>query len=368
LSYQDDSDGRGDLIVTVKNVGNKVLDGWLLEIRAPRPLVEGASVSNYGAFVPEESDRKTSVFRTHIGLAREKRIFRDGSQSLKVPFQMKDEIAGLLDQRVVGRAYIDANLEEETERPVRELTSFFAAANVAVRKAQSDMSKAIVGMGNELLKTELAKQQDELVRPLDAIKALLEGERERIADYGFSTFVEPFGQLTLGGRHGVQLIATSRDGTECHTFSIEIGFDGLKSVSIRINGDFDPRVALMAFPMPTGITLVEFLKSKRVLDFFRDVILGKGLPSAIPKKTPRAMTFDDFKFHVDQTFRQQYGARLSQRIMFEEDVHRTPRRWQAQFTVDGKQHFFMFDYGVPPVEDEEARFVRKLSDFCEGLT
>jgi hypothetical protein len=145
---------------------------------------------------------------------------------------------------VIIRGYVGGVLEEETERPVRELTSFFTAAQMAGRNLPREMSKALGELGNDLA-AEL--RQEKLFEPLIPLKELLEDEKERFADYGFNRRVEPFGERTRGGRRGVQLIATSHDGMESHTFSIEIGRDGLKSVTILVDGNFDPRIATGPF-------------------------------------------------------------------------------------------------------------------------
>jgi hypothetical protein len=134
LSNEEDLDGRGIFIATIRNVGTEVLYNWTVEIVAPRRLVLAESNSSQGAYKERHSNDKISVFNNTLAHAKEHPIRPDGTHQLKIRYQITEDHVGLLDEMVIARAYVTEKIRDEQKWPMRELTSFFMGTRLAMRK------------------------------------------------------------------------------------------------------------------------------------------------------------------------------------------------------------------------------------------
>lgn len=118
--------------------------------------------------------------------------------------------------------------------------------------------------------------EEKLIPAMSALKVYFEGQRPRFEEYGFDIDVRPFGQNTMGGQRGVILTATSRQGVQKHTMSIESAVGMFNYVTINVDGELPP-VADTRFPMPPD--LVEHLQTHRLVDWLLDEHMAKQRPS-----------------------------------------------------------------------------------------
>lgn len=133
MGYEDTSDTGGNFIATIKNVGTEVLYNWTIELVAPRPLVIAVSNQTQGAYRAQHSDDSTSLFNNTLGHAKEHPIRPGGKYVFKIAYQVTEDSARWLDEKVVARAYVEEKIQDQKERPFRELTSFFTGARAALR-------------------------------------------------------------------------------------------------------------------------------------------------------------------------------------------------------------------------------------------
>ncbi len=127
-------------VATIRNVSPKQIANWSVQLEIPPALVK--SPRQIGSYVENMSNKHRAVFRPSEAFVEQKPLWHDESYPFPIQYEIDDSIPGTRLFNVRALAYVGGELMAEQIKSVDELSTFFAPAVVARRKALEELVRS----------------------------------------------------------------------------------------------------------------------------------------------------------------------------------------------------------------------------------
>ena len=126
-------EGKPAFVATIRNVSPKQIPNWTVQLEIPPALIK--SPRQIGSYVEGMSNKHRALFRPSEAFVEQKPLWHDESYPFPIQYEIDDSIPGTRLFNVRGLAYVGGELMAEQIKSVDELSTYFAPAVVAQRRA-----------------------------------------------------------------------------------------------------------------------------------------------------------------------------------------------------------------------------------------
>jgi hypothetical protein len=147
LSHLHENEGTY-FVVKLKNETEAEIVNWAVQLEIPPSLVNDATD---GSYIKSESDKMRAVFRTTQQAVQMHPLWHGASYTFKVKYELNETNQGARTFNVRATAYVDSRLVAEQIKGIDDLSTYFAPAVVARRKAHAALMLSATQLGDAVV-------------------------------------------------------------------------------------------------------------------------------------------------------------------------------------------------------------------------